>query len=114
MTDYLTPDGTRAIFCQTLFVRVRQHLTLEGLCPTATACGHPVGDWSTGELRTLIGLTCRTCVRNVTKHGKTLPTPVAKLMLKIAPLVIRMRMDPPERPEPISTDELFPDQKRED
>jgi hypothetical protein len=32
-------------------------------------------------------------------------------MLKIAPLVIRMRMDPPERPEPISTDELFPEQK---
>lgn len=79
MTDYITPDGTRAIFCQTLFVRVRQHLTLEGLCPTATACGHPVGDWSTGELRTLVGLTCRTCVRNVTKHGKTRPTPVAKL-----------------------------------
>lgn len=113
MTDYHTPDGRRAWFCKTVFVRTRQHLSLEGLFPTATACGHPVGDWSNQELRTLIGLTCRTCVRNVTKHGETRPTPLARLMLKVAPLVLKLiDRTPEEPPEPISTDELFPDQKK--
>jgi hypothetical protein len=115
MTDYITPEGKRAWYCQTVFIRTRQHLSLEGLFPTATACGHPVGDWSNQELRTLIGFTCRTCIRNVTKHGETRPTPIARLMLKIAPLVIRIyeRSHPPEpAPEPISTDELFPDQRQ--
>lgn len=115
MTDYYTPDGERAWFCKTVFVRTRQHLSLGGLFPTTTACGHPVGDWSNTELRTLIGLTCRACVRNVRKHGKTRPTPFAKLMIKLAPLVIYVyeRAHPPEpEPEPVSTDELFPDQKK--
>lgn len=110
MKDYYTPDGRRALFAGTLFVRVRQHLTLEGLFPTATACGHPVGDWSTSELRTLLGLTCRACVRNVTKHGEHRPTLFAHLMVKAAPLFIRLYelwRPPKEMPEPISTDELF-------
>jgi hypothetical protein len=112
MTDsYYAPDGRRALFCTTVFIHCRQHLTLEGLFPTATACGHPVNGWSTGEIRTLLGLTCRTCVRNVTKHGETRPTPFAWLMVKLAPLVVKLydRRHPPEiRPEPISTSELFP------
>jgi hypothetical protein len=110
MTDYRTPDGRRAVFCTTLFVHVRQHLTLEGLFPSATACGHPIGDWSTAEMRTLIGLTCRTCARNVRKHGKTRPTLIAKVMVSCAPLIIHLysRIRPPKpEPEPISTDELF-------
>lgn len=116
MTDYRTPDGTRAVFCTTLFVHARQHLTLDGLFPDATACGHPVGGWSTAEIRTLIGLTCWTCVRNVTKHGKTRPTPIARLMIKLAPLIIYVysRVRPPKpEPEPISTDELFSDNERD-
>jgi hypothetical protein len=114
MTDYRTPDGYRAIFCTGLFVQIRQHLTLEGLLPTATACGHPVGDWSTAEMRTLIGVTCRTCVRNVTKHGKTRPTLIARVMIKFAPELIYLYslLHPPKpNPEPISTDELFPEHK---
>lgn len=113
MTDYRTPNGKRAWFCQTVFIRGRQHLSLEDLFPTTTACGHPVGDWSTHELRTLIGLTCRTCVRNVTKRGKTCPTPFARVMIKLAPLVLKLiDRTPEESPEPISTDELFPAQKK--
>jgi hypothetical protein len=112
MTDYITPEGERAWYCKTVFIRARQHLSLEGLFPTATACGHPVGDWSNTELRTLVGLTCRTCIRNVTKHGETCPTLFARLMLKFAPLALKLIDRSPEKPsEPISTDELFPEQK---
>jgi hypothetical protein len=114
MTDYRTPDGTRAWFCKTVFIRTRQHLSLEGLFPTATACGHPIGEWSNTEIRTLIGLTCRTCIRNVTKHGETRPTLIAKAMISLAPLIVYVysRIRPPKpEPEPISIDELFPEHK---
>lgn len=108
--DYRTPDGRRALFCKTVFIRARQHLSLDGLFPTTTACGHPVGDWSTGEMRTLIGITCRTCIRNVIRYGRVRPTLFAWLMIKLAPLMVELydRKHPPQSSgKTISTDELF-------
>lgn len=111
--SYRTPNGTRALFCTTMLGK-RQHLTLQGLFPASTACGHPVNGWSSGPIRTLIGMTCWTCRRNV-RRGRHGMSPLAYpwfLVAKALPLWEKTfgrkkaaRRDA-ER-EPISTDEIF-------
>jgi hypothetical protein len=87
---------------------MRQHLTLEGLFPATAACGFPVNNWSTAEIRTPIGMTCRTCIRNVTKRGKHRMRPIVRLLrpLYLAYFTRRANEKAPE-PEVISTDDLF-------
>jgi hypothetical protein len=110
VTDYRTPEGKRAWYCTTAVIHVRQHLSLDTPFPTESACGHLTGHWSSQELRTPIGITCRTCIRNVTKHGRHKPLFGAWVMLKAArPIVWVMKrfQKPAPVPEVLSTEELF-------
>ncbi|MEV8610280.1 hypothetical protein AB0383_20535 [Amycolatopsis sp. NPDC051373] len=109
--DFYTPDGKRAWYTKTIF-GTRQHLTLDGLFPDETACGHPAsGSWSNLPIRTSIGMTCRWCIRRVTKHGSHGRAPMAYPWLLVAMVAKRwQRIRPPKpspEPETFSTDELF-------
>lgn len=84
MNGYYTPDGRRAWYTDTIF-GLRQHLTLDGLWPNNTMCGHPAGgNWSNCEIRTPIGMTCRWCIRRVTQHGTPSTAPLAYPWLLLA------------------------------
>lgn len=108
---YYTPDGKMAWHTKTIF-GLRQHLTLDGFWPDVTACGHPASSqWSNCEIRTPIGMTCRWCIRRVTKHGSHGRAPMAYPWLLLAYGIklwdkIHPRKPAPE-PEVIDTADLF-------
>ena len=74
MTEYRTPSGRRAWYARTP-LGLRQHLTL-GMFEDSTACGHPATATSNRPLRTPVGMTCRWCVRRVTRHGTARRAPL--------------------------------------
>jgi hypothetical protein len=110
--DYVTPGGKRAFYATTPLA-MRQHLVL-GLFPTQTMCGHPVRHWSSSEIRTPIGMTCRACIRNTTKIGKARSTFGAWILyLIVRPVfaVYEWRQAKKQEPETIDVADLFPDER---
>lgn len=110
--NYVTPGGKLAFYATTPLA-MRQHLVL-GLFPSQTMCGHPVRHWSSSEIRTPIGMTCRACIRNTTKHGKSRNTLGAWILyLAARPVLAVYEWRQSKKPglEPIDTADLFPDER---